>query len=114
MKLEGSLPSNEKRAINMHTNKINSDSSERKYVHLSNGLIQGYGICSHLQYEYAQVAVDLFYENFTPVHCSVAVCIHVLPFFLYLKECVIILKFGSAVSCGLTRETRLTKNKAIA
>ena len=45
MKLEGLLPSNEKHAINTCTNKINSDSSERKYVHLSNGLIQGYGIC---------------------------------------------------------------------
>ena len=50
-----------------------------------------------LQYEYAQVAVDLFYENLTPVHCSVAVCIHVWPFFLYLEECVIIPKFGSSV-----------------
>ena len=69
---------------------------------------------TRLQYEYSQVAVDLFYENLTPVHCSVAVCIHVLPFFLYLKECVIISKFGSTVSCGLARETRLTKNKAIA
>ena len=45
---------------------------------------------THLQYEYAQVAVDLFYENLTPVHCSVAVCIHVSPFYLYLKEYVII------------------------
>ena len=45
---------------------------------------------TRLQYEYSQVAVDLFYENLTPVHCSVAVCIHVSPFFLYLKECVII------------------------
>ena len=34
-----SLPSNEKHAMNMRTNEINSDSSERKYVHLSNGLI---------------------------------------------------------------------------
>ena len=49
---------------------------------------------TRLQYEYAQVAVDLFYENLTPVHCSVSVCIHVSPFFLYLKECVIISKFG--------------------
>ena len=45
---------------------------------------------TRLQYEYAQVAVDLFYENLTPVHYSVAVYIHVSPFFLYLKECVII------------------------
>ena len=40
---------------------------------------------TRLQYEYAQVAVDLFYENLTPVHCSVVVCIHVSPLFLYLK-----------------------------
>ena len=45
MKLEGSLSDNEKRTINTRTNKINSDSSEGKYVHLNNGLIQGYGIC---------------------------------------------------------------------
>lgn len=44
-KLEGSLSSIETRKINIRTNKINSDSSERKYIHLSNGLIQGYGIC---------------------------------------------------------------------
>ena len=69
---------------------------------------------TRLQYEYAQVAVDLFYENLTPVHCSVAVCIHVSPFFMYIKGCAIILKFGSTVSCGLARETRLTKNKVIA
>ena len=69
---------------------------------------------TRLKYEYAQVAVDLFYENLTPVHCSVVVYIHVSPFFMHLKECVIISKFGSTVSCGLARETRLTKNKAIA
>ena len=69
---------------------------------------------TRLQYEYAQVAVDLFYETLTPVHCSVAVYIHVSLFFLHLKECVIISKFGSTVSCGLARESRLTKNKAIA
>ena len=69
---------------------------------------------TRLQYEYAQVTVDLFYENLTPVHCSVAVYIHVSPFFLHLKECVIISKFGSTASCSLARETRLTKNKAIA
>ena len=48
---------------------------------------------TRLQYEYAQAAVGLFYENLTPVHCLVVVCIHVSPFFLYLKECVIISKF---------------------
>ena len=69
---------------------------------------------TRLQYEYAQVAVDLFYENLTPVHCSVVVCIYVSPLFLYLKECVIISKFRPTVSCGQARETRLAKNKAIA
>ena len=64
---------------------------------------------AHLHYEYAQSTVDLFYENVTPVHCLVAVCIHVLPFFLYLKECVVILEFVSTVLCRLARETRLTK-----
>ena len=34
--------------------------------------------------------VDLYYENITLVHCSVAVCFHVLPFLLYLKECIVI------------------------
>ena len=40
----GLLPSNEKLAMNMRTNEINSDSGERKYVHLSNGLIQSFEI----------------------------------------------------------------------
>ena len=30
--------------MNTRTNEINSDSSERKYVHLSNGLIQSFEI----------------------------------------------------------------------
>ena len=51
------MPSNEKRATNTCTNEINSDSSERKYVHLSNGLVQSF---TRLECEYAQVAVDLF------------------------------------------------------
>ena len=38
------LPSNEKRTMNTRTNEINSDSSDRKYVHLSNGLIQSFEI----------------------------------------------------------------------
>ena len=65
-------------------------------------------------YEYAQVAVDLFCEKVTLVHCSVVVCNYISPFFLHLKKCVIISKFGSTVSCGLTRETRLTKLNPIA
>ena len=61
-----------------------------------------------------QVTVDLFCENITLVHCSVVVCNYVLPYFLYLKECVVFSKFGSTVLCGLTRETRLTKHKPTA
>ena len=45
----------------MHMNEINSDSSEWKYIHLSNGLIQSFEI----QYEYAQVAVDFLWEFHT-------------------------------------------------
>ena len=48
------------------------------------------------------------------VRSSVMVCNYVLLFFLYLKECVIISKLGSTVSCGLTREARLTRHKPIA
>ena len=66
---------------------------------------------TRLEYKYAQVAVDLFHENITLVHCSVVVCNYVLPFFLYLKERIVISKFGYTVSCGLTRETRLTRHK---
>ena len=69
---------------------------------------------TRLEYEYAQVAVDLFCENVTLVHFSVVVCNYISSFFLYLKECVIILKFGSTVLCGFTRETRLTRHKPIA
>ena len=69
---------------------------------------------TRLEYEYAQVAVDLFCENVPPVHCSLVVCNCVSPFFFHLKECVVISKFGSTVPCGLTRETRLTRHKPIA
>ena len=31
--------------MNMRTNEINSDSSEQKYIHLSNGLTQSFEIC---------------------------------------------------------------------
>ena len=59
-------------------------------------------------------AVDLFFENVTLVHCLVVACSHGLPFFLYLKEYIIFLEFGSTVACGMTRETRLAKHKAVA
>ena len=69
---------------------------------------------THLEYEYAQVAMDLFCENVTLVHCLVVVCDYVSPFFLYLKERIVISKFGSTVSYDLTRDTRLTRHKPIA
>ena len=64
-----------------------------------------------LEYEYAQVAVDLFCENVILVHCSVVVCNYISPFFLkeYRK-----FEIGSTVLCDLTRETRLTRHKPIA
>ena len=37
----------------MCTNEISSDSSERKYVYLSNGLIQSFECITRLEYEYA-------------------------------------------------------------
>ena len=88
--------------MNMTMNEINSDSSEHMYVHSSNGLIQSFEI--HLEYEYAEVTADLLCENVTLVHCSMVVCNYVAPFSLYLKECVVISKFGSTVLCSLTRE----------
>ena len=45
----------------MCVNKINSDNSEQKYVHLSNGLIQSYEIVTCLKYEYVQVTEDLLF-----------------------------------------------------
>ena len=110
------LPSNEKQATNMCTIEMNSDSSEQKYIHLSNCWYWHTALkfVTCLEYGYAQVTVDLFCENVTLAHCSVLVCNYVLQFFLYPKECVIISKFGSTVSCGLIRETKLTKYKPIA
>ena len=52
---------------------------------------------THLEYEYAQVAVDLFCENVILVHCPVIVCNYVSPFFSDLKECIVISKYGSTV-----------------
>ena len=69
---------------------------------------------TRLEYEYTQVTVDLFCKNVTLVHCSMVVCNYFSPFFLYLKECVVILKFGSTVSCDSTREIKLTRHKPIA
>ena len=57
--------------------------------------------------------MDLFCENVILVHCSLVVSNYVSSFVLYLKECVVISKFGITVLCSLTRETRLTKHKPI-
>ena len=69
---------------------------------------------THLEYEYVQVAVYLFCENVTLVHCSVVVSNYILALFLCLEECVAISKFGSTVLCGSTRKTRVAKYKPIA
>ena len=44
-------------------------------------------IITCLEYEYAQVAVDLFCENVTLVYCLVVVCNQISQFFLYFDEC---------------------------
>ena len=92
--------------MNTHTNEINSDSSERKYVHLSNGLIQNFeirytfriwirpGRCGFILWECC--TCPLFGGG---LQLRFAI-------FLYVNECGIILKFGATVSCALTRETR--------
>ena len=54
------LPSNEKRAMNTRSNEINSDSSERKYVRLSNGLIQ----CFEIRYTFSLYLKQLVCHNF--------------------------------------------------
>ena len=41
--------------------------------------------------------MNLFCENVTVAHCLVVVCNYVSPLFLYLKECIVISKFGSSV-----------------
>ena len=102
--------------MNTCTNEINSDGSERKYIHLSNGFIQSFiihytfrvwirsGRCGFILWEYH--TCPLFGGG---LQLSFAI-------FLHLKECVVIFisKFGSTVSCGLTRETRLTMHKPTA
>ena len=85
---------NEKRAMNTRTNKINSDSSERKYVMVWYRALK---FVTRLKYEYARIAVDLFCENVTLVHCSPVVCNYVSTRNLD-SQC--------RRSCGLTRETR--------
>ena len=77
--------------MNMCIDKINSDSSEQKYVHLSNGLIQNFEICYTFRVGKCSGYCGFVCENVT-VHCSVVVCNYVLPYFLCLKECVEIYK----------------------
>ena len=55
---------------------------------------------TRLEYEYAQVTKDLLCENATLLYCLVMVCNYISLFFLYLKECVVILEIESTVSCG--------------
>ena len=62
--------------------------------------MQTYKSVTHLQYEYSQVAVYLLSENDLAIHCSMAVCIHTLSFFLYVKRSIVISKQGyKAQSC---------------
>ena len=49
--------------------------------------------------------------SYVLAYCSVAVCIHIMPIFLYLKQCATISKIRSTVSCGLARQTRLMESK---
>ena len=65
--------------MNTRTNEINSDSSERKYIHLNNSLIQSFEIryTPILKYEYTQVTVDIFCENVILVYCLALVCNYV-------------------------------------
>ena len=79
-------------------------SSEWKYVNLSNGLIQSFEICYTFR---VSICSGHCGENVTPVHCSAVVCNYILPYFLYLKQCVVISKFGSTVLSGLKKRQGL-------
>lgn len=68
---------------------------------------------THLQCEYAQVPTDLLCENVVLVHCLVAICFHISPFFLYLQQYAVISEFWSTVSCSLTREQGLQSIKPL-
>ena len=94
--------------------KLPGDSSERKNIHLSNGLIQNFEIRYTFRVWIHSGRCGFILKNITLDHCLVVLCNHVSAFFLYLKECVIISKFGPTVWCGLTRETRLTRHKPTA
>ena len=100
--------------MNTRTNEINNDSSEWKYVHLRYGLIQSFEIRYTFRVGIRSGRCGFILWDVTGVHCSVVVCNYVSSFFLYLKECVVISKFGFTVSCSLTRETRHTRHKPIA
>ena len=70
---------------------------------------------TRLEYEYALRSLWINFVSMS--HLSIVrwwFANYVRPFFLGFKRCVIILKFGSTVSWGLTRETRLAKYKPIA
>ena len=100
--------------MNTYTNEINSDSSEQKYVHLSNGLTQSFEICYTVRawIRSGHRGFILWVRNTCLLFGGgLQLCFAI---FLYLKECVVILKFGSTVPYGLTREKRITRHKPIA
>ena len=55
----------------MCVNELNSDSSERSTSTEVMVRYRALKFITGLEYEYAQVTVDLFYENVTLAHCSV-------------------------------------------
>ena len=89
-------------------------SSDSKYL-LSNGLIQLWNSLHALNMNILRSLWIYFVgmSHLPIVWCWFAIT-YVSPFFLCLKECIVNWKFGSIVSCGLTRETRLTKYRPIA
>ena len=51
--------------MNMRMNEIHSNSSEQKYIHLSNGLIQSLKFITHLEYDYTHVTGFILLESHT-------------------------------------------------
>ena len=68
IKPEGLVAKQRKACNKYNAQNINSDNREQKYVQLSNSLIETYKFATCLQYEYTQVAVDLFCEKVSLVH----------------------------------------------
>ena len=65
---------------------------------------------TRLRYKYAQVAVDLYFENSIPIPFEAMLCFSTSSPFVDLKDFSIILKFGSTELCSLARKTSCAKN----